>query len=117
MKVLMHVCCGPCTGYPLTVLREEGITASATGHIQVFSDKAEDDLAIFGQMGAALDIGELSDFETIDAELSKRDDWRKQNSPPSMLPRRRPNKAEPNSRPRSSPSAITSSRCGRKKPS
>jgi ABC-type lipoprotein release transport system permease subunit len=50
---------------------EEGITASATGHIQVFSTKAEDDLAIFGTMGAAIDIGELSDFETIDAELSK----------------------------------------------
>ena len=24
MKILMHVCCGPCTGYPLTVLRQEG---------------------------------------------------------------------------------------------
>ncbi|HHD64690.1 MAG TPA: hypothetical protein ENK96_10095, partial [Desulfobulbaceae bacterium] len=25
MRVLMHVCCGPCTLYPLGVLREEGI--------------------------------------------------------------------------------------------
>ncbi len=30
MRVLLHVCCGPCTIYPLTVLREEGI--SVTGH-------------------------------------------------------------------------------------
>ncbi len=30
MRVLLHVCCGPCTIYPLTVLREEG--ASVTGH-------------------------------------------------------------------------------------
>ncbi len=30
MKVLLHVCCGPCTIYPLTVLREEG--AEVTGH-------------------------------------------------------------------------------------
>jgi predicted adenine nucleotide alpha hydrolase (AANH) superfamily ATPase len=25
MKVLMHICCGPCTIYPLKALREEGI--------------------------------------------------------------------------------------------
>jgi epoxyqueuosine reductase len=25
MKVLLHVCCGPCTVYPLQVLREQGI--------------------------------------------------------------------------------------------
>ena len=25
MRVLMHVCCGPCTVYPLRVLREEGV--------------------------------------------------------------------------------------------
>lgn len=24
MKILMHVCCGPCTAYPLTLLRHEG---------------------------------------------------------------------------------------------
>lgn len=24
MKVLLHICCGPCTVYPLTVLREQG---------------------------------------------------------------------------------------------
>ena len=30
MKVFLHVCCGPCTVYPLTVLREEG--AEVTGH-------------------------------------------------------------------------------------
>jgi predicted adenine nucleotide alpha hydrolase (AANH) superfamily ATPase len=24
MKILLHLCCGPCTTYPLTVLREEG---------------------------------------------------------------------------------------------
>ena len=28
MKLLLHVCCGPCTTYPLTVLRGEGITVS-----------------------------------------------------------------------------------------
>lgn len=26
MKILMHLCCGPCTAYPLSVLRDEGIT-------------------------------------------------------------------------------------------
>jgi predicted adenine nucleotide alpha hydrolase (AANH) superfamily ATPase len=30
MRVLLHVCCGPCAIYPLTVLHEEG--ASVTGH-------------------------------------------------------------------------------------
>jgi len=25
MKLLLHICCGPCTTYPLSVLREEGI--------------------------------------------------------------------------------------------
>ena len=30
MKVFLHVCCGPCTIYPLTVLREKG--AEVTGH-------------------------------------------------------------------------------------
>lgn len=26
MKLLLHTCCGPCTAYPLNVLRDEGIT-------------------------------------------------------------------------------------------
>ena len=26
MKVLLHICCGPCTVYPLEILREEGVT-------------------------------------------------------------------------------------------
>ncbi len=30
MKVLLHVCCGPCTIYPLSVLREKGM--EVTGH-------------------------------------------------------------------------------------
>lgn len=30
MKVLLHVCCGPCTIYPLSVLREKGM--NVTGH-------------------------------------------------------------------------------------
>jgi len=30
MKIFLHVCCGPCTIYPLTVLREEG--AEVTAH-------------------------------------------------------------------------------------
>ncbi len=30
MKVFLHVCCGPCTIYPLTVLKEQGI--EVTGH-------------------------------------------------------------------------------------
>lgn len=30
MKVFLHVCCGPCTIYPLKVLREKG--AEVTGH-------------------------------------------------------------------------------------
>lgn len=28
MKLLLHVCCGPCAIYPLTVLRESGIDIS-----------------------------------------------------------------------------------------
>ncbi|WP_459946827.1 epoxyqueuosine reductase QueH [Desulfocastanea catecholica] len=30
MKVLLHVCCGPCTIYPLSALREKGL--EVTGH-------------------------------------------------------------------------------------
>jgi len=30
MKILLHVCCGPCTIYPLTVLREKDV--DVTGH-------------------------------------------------------------------------------------
>ncbi len=30
MKILLHVCCGPCTIYPLTTLRQKG--AEVTGH-------------------------------------------------------------------------------------
>jgi len=26
MKLLLHTCCGPCTAYPLTLLRDEGVT-------------------------------------------------------------------------------------------
>lgn len=26
MKILMHLCCGPCTAYPLSVLQKEGLT-------------------------------------------------------------------------------------------
>ncbi len=26
MKLLLHACCGPCTAYPLTLLRDEGFT-------------------------------------------------------------------------------------------
>ena len=28
MSVLLHICCGPCTTYPLEVLKEQGIKAS-----------------------------------------------------------------------------------------
>lgn len=28
MKLLLHVCCGPCTLYPLTLLRDEGLDPS-----------------------------------------------------------------------------------------
>jgi hypothetical protein len=27
VKILLHVCCGPCTAYPLKVLRQEGLEA------------------------------------------------------------------------------------------
>jgi epoxyqueuosine reductase len=30
MKILLHICCGPCAIYPLTVLKKEG--AEVTGH-------------------------------------------------------------------------------------
>ncbi len=29
MRVLLHICCGPCALYPLSVLREEGLEVSA----------------------------------------------------------------------------------------
>lgn len=32
MKVVLHVCCGPCTTYPLQVLREEGIAVHGFFH-------------------------------------------------------------------------------------
>lgn len=49
---------------------EESITASATGHIQVYAADADDDLAIFGQMGnAAMDIGELDAYRPYEQKL------------------------------------------------
>ena len=49
---------------------QQSITASATGHVQVYSSEAEDDLAIFGGMGGAtMDIGEIEDFERVVGEL------------------------------------------------
>ncbi|MBU0730934.1 MAG: epoxyqueuosine reductase QueH [Proteobacteria bacterium] len=32
MKLLLHVCCGPCTVYPLEVLRDEGISVQGYFH-------------------------------------------------------------------------------------
>ncbi|MFC1524517.1 epoxyqueuosine reductase QueH [Thermodesulfobacteriota bacterium] len=32
MKLLMHVCCAPCTAYPLTLLREEGLNPRGFFH-------------------------------------------------------------------------------------
>lgn len=29
MKILLHICCGPCALYPLSVLREEGLEVTA----------------------------------------------------------------------------------------
>ena len=43
---------------------EKSITQSVAGNLQVYSDKAEDKLALFGGMSfGATDIGEISDFE------------------------------------------------------
>jgi len=50
---------------------QEGITSSATGHLQVYSEFAEDDLAIFGQMGTASDIGELDDYPRVAKNISQ----------------------------------------------
>jgi len=32
MDLLLHICCGPCACYPLTVLREEGVTVRGFFH-------------------------------------------------------------------------------------
>ena len=32
MKLVLHVCCGPCTAYPLTLLRDEGIHPTGFFH-------------------------------------------------------------------------------------
>jgi ABC-type lipoprotein release transport system permease subunit len=51
---------------------QQSITASATGHIQVYSSDADDELAIFGGMGGgAMDIGEIDDFQSTAQELQK----------------------------------------------
>lgn len=48
---------------------QESITSSVTGHIQVFDKDAKDDLAIFGGMNAAQEIGEINDFQVLEEKL------------------------------------------------
>lgn len=48
---------------------QESITSSVTGHIQVFDKDAKDELAIFGGMNAAQEIGEINDFEKLQTQL------------------------------------------------
>lgn len=48
---------------------ERSITASVTGHIQVFDARAKDTLAIFGQMGSNDDFGEIEDFQSLQKKL------------------------------------------------
>ncbi len=48
---------------------QKSITSSITGDAQIFSSTAEDKLAIFGQMGAGNDIGEIEDFTKVSAKL------------------------------------------------
>jgi len=48
---------------------ERSITASITGHVQVFDARAKDTLAIFGQMGSNDDFGEIEDFAKLQEQL------------------------------------------------
>ena len=45
---------------------QRAITASVSGHLQVYSSNAEDELALFGggMMGAS-DLGQIPSFETV----------------------------------------------------
>jgi len=36
MKLLLHICCGPCAVYPVNVLREEGIYFEGLFSIPIF---------------------------------------------------------------------------------
>ncbi|HUJ90086.1 MAG TPA: epoxyqueuosine reductase QueH [Syntrophorhabdales bacterium] len=57
MKVLLHICCGPCTIYPLRVLREQGHEVSGyffNPNIHPYSEfvKRRDTLAAFAKNAA-----------------------------------------------------------------
>jgi ABC-type lipoprotein release transport system permease subunit len=47
----------------------KSIIGSVAGHIQVYSDKSKDELAIFGDFNGFPDLGEITDFSTIKEKL------------------------------------------------
>lgn len=69
MKVLLHICCGPCTIYPLRILREEGHEVTGlfyNPNIHPFSEyeKRKDTLQTLGEMtGLPLIIDETYPIE------------------------------------------------------
>lgn len=48
---------------------EETITASLTGHIQIYAADAPDDLTFFGGFGQAQDFGEIENFPEVEVPL------------------------------------------------
>jgi ABC-type lipoprotein release transport system permease subunit len=53
---------------------QETITASLTGHIQVYAADAADELAFFGGFGQAQDFGEIENFPTVESALLEFDE-------------------------------------------
>jgi len=48
------------------------ITSSLAGHLQVYAADAQDELALFGQVGMSQpDVGEIQDFAAVDGPLSE----------------------------------------------
>jgi len=49
---------------------QKSITSSMAGHLQVYSEKAKDDLSLFGGFNfGPSDIGEIEDFEKVEKAL------------------------------------------------
>src|SRR5687767_7299383 len=47
------------------------IIGSVAGHLQVYSEKSKDELALFGQMGGEPDLSALDDFSRIKQVVEK----------------------------------------------
>lgn len=49
------------------------VTGSISGHVQIYSARAKDDLTLWGDYTEALDLSAIDDFEKVKASLSKVD--------------------------------------------